>query len=124
MPDGAIGRFFRLVGRYHPASGDGPPPIAWGDPAHATALLRGAEVHTEPRRVQVDFTGPPDALAAHYLRYFPPLVATLADLDAARAAQFERELVGFFADLDTGPAGGPASYAYEYLLVRARVIGT
>ena len=70
--------------------------------------------------MHVDFSGRADALAAHYLRYFPPLVATLADLDATRAAQLERDLVQFFAGLDTGPAGGPASYAYEYLLVRAR----
>ncbi len=121
MPDGAVGRFFRLVSRYHPASGDGPPPIAWGDPEHATALLHGAEVRTEPRRVEIDFSGPSDALAAHYLRYFPPLVATVADLDSARAAEFERELVEFFTDLDTGPVGGPPSYAYEYLLVSARL---
>jgi SAM-dependent methyltransferase len=120
MPDGAVGRFFRLVSRYHPASGDGPPPIAWGDPEHAAALLHGAEVRTEPRRVQVDFDGPADALAAHYLRYFPPLVATVGELDATRAGELERDLVEFFADLDTGPVGGPASYAYEYLLVSAR----
>ncbi|HSU10730.1 MAG TPA: class I SAM-dependent methyltransferase [Pseudonocardia sp.] len=116
-PDGAAGRFFRLLSRYHPAAGDGPPPVAWGDPEHVTALLHGAEVCVEPRRVPVGFSGPPDALAAHYLRYFPPLVATVGELDAARTAQLRRELVEFFAGLEAGPAG----YGYEYLLVTARV---
>jgi hypothetical protein len=119
-PDGAAGRFFRLLSRYHPAAGDGPPPVAWGDPEHVTALLHGAEVCVEPRRVPVGFSGPPDALAAHYLRYFPPLVAIVGELDAARAAQLGRELVEFFAGLEAAPAG----YAYEYLLVTARVPGS
>jgi SAM-dependent methyltransferase len=122
-PTGAIGRFFNLVHSYaEPSpSDDGPSPLAWGDPEHVTALLRGAEVHTEHRSVRVEFAGPADALAAHYLRYFPPLVATLAGLDAARAADLRRDLTAFFADLDAGTAGGPPCWAYEYLLVRARV---
>lgn len=118
-PDGAIGRFFDLVHRYATPADEGPSPLAWGDPEHVTALLHGAEVHTEPRRVRVDHPGPPEALAAHYLRYFPPLVATIADLDDAHADRLERDLAAFFAALDTGPPGGPMCVEYEYLLVRA-----
>jgi hypothetical protein len=121
-PSGAVGQFFGLVHGYaEPSpSDDGPTPLAWGDPEHVTALLRGADVHTEGRRVRVEFAGPAEALCAHYLRYFPPLVATLAGLDPARAADLRRDLTAFFTDLDTGPVGGPACYEYEYLLVRAR----
>lgn len=120
-PDGAVGRFFNVVHRYaEPSpSDDGPSPLAWGDPEHVAALLRGNEVHTARKRVRVEFAGPADALAAHYLRYFPPLVATLAVLDSARAAELRRELTAFFVDLDSGPAGGRPYRAYEYLLVRA-----
>jgi SAM-dependent methyltransferase len=120
-PTGAVGRFFGLVHRYAaPApSDDEPSPLAWGDPEHVTALLRGAAVHTEDRRVRVEFAGSAEALSAHYLRWFPPLVATLAGLDPAGAAGLRRDLSAFFADLDTGPAGGPPCYEYEYLLVRA-----
>jgi SAM-dependent methyltransferase len=120
-PDGGAGRFFRVLGRYGPPPGDGPAPTAWGEPAHVTALLRGAEVHTERRRVRVEFAGPADALAAHYLRYFPPLVAMLAGLDATRTAELRHDLTALFTGLDTGPVGGPACYEYEYLLVRASV---
>ena len=119
-PDGAVARFFELVHRYAETPSGGPSPLAWGDPAQVTALLRGAEVRTERRRVRVRFTGSADALAGHYLRYFPPLVATRAALDADRAADLLGELTTFFAELDAGPAGGHPDYGYEYLLVRAR----
>ena len=39
-PDGGVGRFFELLGRYEAAGDDdGPSPLAWGVPAHVTALL-------------------------------------------------------------------------------------
>ena len=120
-PDGGVGRFFRLLGRYGPAGpAIGPPPTAWGDPEYVGALLRGAEVRTEPRRVRLRFTGPPTEVTAYYRRHFPPVIATFAGLDPDRAAALERELVELYAAEDTGPAGGPSCYELEYLLVRAR----
>ena len=53
-PDGGVGRFFELLGRYEPAGDDdGPSPLAWGVPVHVTALLEGADVQTEPRRLRL-----------------------------------------------------------------------
>ncbi len=145
-PDGGAGRFFRLLSRYEPPGvDDGPLPTAWGVPAHATALLEGADVRTELRRVRLGFTGSAEELAAYYRRHFPPVVAAMAGLDAARADQLERDLAAFFATEAKGggasrrasgpmppesqplgaengaPAGAPPSYELEYLLVRARV---
>ena len=48
-------------------------------------------------------------MAAYYRRYFPPVVATLADLDDVRADRLEREWTSYGAE-DTGPAGGPPCY--------------
>jgi SAM-dependent methyltransferase len=76
--DGGAGRFFRLLSRYEPPGvDDAPLPTAWGVPAHATALLEGADVRTELRRVRLGFTGSADELAAYYRRHFPPVVAVM-----------------------------------------------
>jgi SAM-dependent methyltransferase len=122
---GAVGRFFELLGRYEPAvDDDGPLPTAWGVPAYVAGLLHGADVHTEPRRVRLDFTGPADALAACYRRHFPPVVAVVAALDDARAGELERELAAFFDAENAAATGGPPCYELEYLLVRARKAAT
>jgi ubiquinone/menaquinone biosynthesis C-methylase UbiE len=119
-PGGAVGRFFALLGRFGPRDA-GPPPTAWGDPEHVTALLRDAEVSTELRRVRLRFPGPADELCAYYRRHFPPVIATFAGLDAGRAAVLERELVALFTAEDTG-VPGDHRYDLEYLLVRAQVL--
>ena len=117
-PDGGVGRFFELLGRYEAAGDDdGPSPLAWGVPVHVTALLEGADVQTEPRRLRLAFTGPADAVAAYYRRYFPPVVAVMADLDDVRADRLEREIADLYAAKDTAPPGGPPCYELEYLLV-------
>jgi hypothetical protein len=119
-PDGGVGQFFELLSRYEPPADDhGPTPMAWGVPEHVTGLLDGADVHTEFRQLRLDFTGPADALAAHYRRYFPPVVAVMADLDAAQADRLERELAEFFSGGEADATGAPC-YDLGYLLVRAR----
>lgn len=117
-PDGAVGRFFALLGRFGPPD-SGPPPTAWGDPEHVTALLQGADVSTEYRRVRLRFPGTADELCAYYRRYFPPVIATFAGLDRARAGALERDLVTLFGAEDTGSVGAPC-YELEYLLAHAR----
>jgi SAM-dependent methyltransferase len=118
-PDGGVGRIFEVLGRYE-AVGVGPSPLVWGVPTHVTALLDGADVQTEPRRVRLGFPGSAHEMAAYYRRHFPPVVAIVADLDDAQADRLERELAEAFAAEDTGPAGGPPRYELGYLLVTAR----
>jgi ubiquinone/menaquinone biosynthesis C-methylase UbiE len=117
-PGGGVGRFFRLLDRYAPVPGDGPPPTAWGDPGYVTALFEGAEVHTEPRMLRLRFSGPPAEIAAYYRRHFAPVIATCAGLDPDRAAELERELADLYAAEDTAAPGDPPSYELEYLLVQ------
>ena len=53
---------------------------------------------------------------------FGPAAAIRASLagDPERAAAFDRDFLGFAERSNRGPAGGPAEYHYEYLLVVAR----
>jgi SAM-dependent methyltransferase len=102
-PDGGVREFFELLGRHGFAGGDGPPPTAWGDPAYVAGLLAAADVHSELRPVRLGFSGPPGALAAHYRRNFPPVVATAAALDEVGADRLERDLAEFF----TAPGSRP-----------------
>lgn len=122
-PDGAAGRFFQVVGRYLPAPPPdaGPPPTAWGEPEHVTALLRGAdpgvELELRVQAVDIAFDGSPTELAAHYRAHFAPVIVARAGLDPERAAAFDRDLAALFA------AEGADGLRYEYLLVLARPSG-
>ena len=107
-PDGEVGRYFAILARYAP-SHPGPPPTAWGDPATVERLLSPATVTTTTSRLRLAFTGTPAELVAYYRAHFPPVLTTFANLDEARAAQLEAELVDLFE-------GG---YDVEYLTVRA-----
>jgi ubiquinone/menaquinone biosynthesis C-methylase UbiE len=119
-PDGA-GQFFRLLGRYAEPTGTGPAPAARGDPRHLVGLFGDDVVLDCARRVvRLRTSVPPAELAAYYLRWFPPIVAIRAGLDAERAARLERDLVDFFTAEDRGGPGGPSRYELEYLLVLVR----
>jgi SAM-dependent methyltransferase len=134
-PGGAAGRFFDVLSRYRPApdvdpevdtaaTDPGPPPTAWGDPAHVAELFGAAdphaEIHTELRTLELAFTGPPAELCAYYREHFAPVILTRAALDDERAQQLDRDLLELFRAEDTGPPGGPSRYRYEYLLVLVR----
>jgi ubiquinone/menaquinone biosynthesis C-methylase UbiE len=121
-PGGAAGKFFRVLGRFlpEPAPDAGPPPTAWGVPAHVAELFGDAELTTETCSLDVAFTGPPAELCAYYREHFAPVILTRAGLDPERAEQLDRDLLRLFTDEDSGPPGGPSRYRYEYLLVLAR----
>ena len=106
-PDGAAGRFIRVLGRHLPPPPPGPAPTAWGDPDRVRALL-GPGLSTldmEDRVVPLEFAGGPEELAELYLTSFPPVVAA-AEHDAAGV---RADLVEFFSALHGG---------YDWLLVR------
>ncbi|GAA0935284.1 class I SAM-dependent methyltransferase [Virgisporangium aurantiacum] len=121
-PDGGVGRFFVLLGRYQAERPVGPPPTRWGDPEQVRALFDGRPVETEHRTLEYGFTGTPAELAALYRSSFPPVIATRAALDGdgARAA-FDRDLVDLLAAENEGPPGGPGRWRFAWLLVRVRV---
>jgi SAM-dependent methyltransferase len=127
-PEGLGGAFFALFARHAPPPPPGAPsPVAWGSEAHVRELLgdrlapleltRGHYVERSP--------GGPAAYCDFFKETFGPAVglyAGLAELPERRAA-FDRDFLDFATRAGEGPPGGPAEYAYEYLLVVGRRAG-
>jgi SAM-dependent methyltransferase len=120
-PDGAAKAFFELLGAYAPPS-DGASPLLWGSEDHVRSLFRD---RLDPLRLTRDSyveRSPGDAAAycAFFNATFGPLVALHGALPGERAAALDRDLLDFAARFDQAPAGAPAEYRYEYLLVVGR----
>jgi ubiquinone/menaquinone biosynthesis C-methylase UbiE len=123
-PEGLGGRFFELVGRHAPPPPPGAvAPTLWGSEAHVRELF-GDRVSTleATRREYVERAASPPAYVELFAETFGPLVALRAALSGEpdRLAALDGDLHDFATREDSGPAGGPAEYRYEYLLVVAR----
>jgi ubiquinone/menaquinone biosynthesis C-methylase UbiE len=123
-PEGLGATFFELVGRHLPSPPPGVvPPTLWGSEAHVRELF-GERVSTleATRREYVERAASPAAYIELFAETFGPLVALRAALagEPDRLAALDRDLQDFAMREDGGPAGGPAEYRYEYLVVVAR----
>ena len=119
-PGGGVGRFFALLARYGPPGPAGPPPTAWGDPAHVAQLFApAARVDTRFRTVRLRFTGSPADLAEHYRTNFAPVIATAAMLDGPELDALHRELVELIGSPGYAVPQEPGRYELEYLQVLA-----
>jgi hypothetical protein len=73
------------------------------------------------RGVYVERAASPQGYVDLFSRTFGPVIALRAALAAAGLADdFDREMLDFATRTNRGPAGGPAEYPYEYLLVVGR----
>jgi ubiquinone/menaquinone biosynthesis C-methylase UbiE len=121
-PEGLAADFFGLFARYAPPEPDGAPgPLPWGSEEHVRELFDDRLVSLELTRRHYVERSPGDAAA--YCEFFKTtfgpvigLYASLAD-QPERLAALDRDFLEFAARADEGPPGGPAEYAYEYLLV-------
>jgi ubiquinone/menaquinone biosynthesis C-methylase UbiE len=121
-PEGLGGEFFALFGRHAPPPPPGTPsPVAWGSEEHVRALFAG---RLDPLGLTRDsyVERSPDGPAAYcefFKETFGPAVglyAALADRPDERAA-LDRDFLEFATRANRAPAGAPAEYRYEYLLV-------
>jgi ubiquinone/menaquinone biosynthesis C-methylase UbiE len=123
-PEGLGGQFFELFGRYAPPQPpDSLPPVLWGSEEHVRELFREALDPLELSRSQyVERADSPAAYCDLFTETFGPAIAIRASMEAdpERAAALDREFLEFATRANQGPAGGPAEYAYEYLLVVGR----
>ncbi|PZG21919.1 SAM-dependent methyltransferase [Micromonospora craterilacus] len=125
-PAGFIGQLFATMKPYAapPPPGVQPPPL-WGDPDHVGALLgdRVVAVHAERRTVRVDRFATPEQFRDYFKQNYGPVVAAYRNLgdDAARVADFDRDLVELARVNAVGP--GRLTMDWEYLLLTARLVG-
>jgi SAM-dependent methyltransferase len=114
-PDGSIGDFFDLFGRYGPPV-DGPEPTLWGTEDHVRAMFGDGvdELTVTHDRLVVDRFASPLEYRDYYREMFGPVVAVYDYLDDAGRAALDRDFLAyaqrFFDD---------GRYYYEYLLVVA-----
>ena len=121
-PEGLAGDFFGLFGRHAPPA-DGPPPVLWGSEEHVRGLFadRLAPL-TLTRREYVERSASPQAYRELFKETFGPLVGLYASLAGDALAALDRDFTEYTERADRGPAGGPAEYHYEYLLVVGRTL--
>jgi ubiquinone/menaquinone biosynthesis C-methylase UbiE len=126
-PDGLGADFFGTLARYMPPPPPGArPPLLWGDEGHVRELFgdRVASLRLS-RQAYVERAPTPRDYRDFFKQTFGPAVAIYASLAAQpeSVAALDREFLDFTARANTGAAGGPAEYRYEYLLVVARKAG-
>jgi len=123
-PQGLGADFFGLLAPYMPPPPPGAgSPLEWGSEEHVHALLGERVAALDcTRSSYVERAVGPAAYRDFFKATFGPVIATYADLagDPERMAQLDREFLEFATRANEGPAGGPAEYRYEYLLVVAR----
>jgi ubiquinone/menaquinone biosynthesis C-methylase UbiE len=124
-PEGLAAEFFELFGRYAPPPPAGAlPPVLWGSEEHVHELFGKRVASLELTRRHYVERSPGDAAAYcdFFKATFGPVIAIFGSLADRpdRAAALDRDFLDFATRADAGPAGGPAEYAYEYLLVVAR----
>jgi hypothetical protein len=123
-PEGLISEFFAALGPYLPR----PPPEAqspalWGSEEHVRKLFGDRHDALQMTRdTYIERAASPVGYRELFKQTFGPVAAAYASLAAQpdRAAAFDRDFLDFATRANSGPAGGPAEYRYEYLIVVAR----
>ncbi len=123
-PGGLAGRFFGTFAPYMPPpSPEAQPPLLWGDEAHVRELFGDdVEALETTRDTYVERAASPAAYCRLFKETFGPVVALYAALadQPERIEALDRDFIEFAQGANSGAAGGPAEYEYEYLLVVAR----
>lgn len=125
-PEGLVGELFRTMGPFMPAPPPGAtPPPRWGSEDHVHELLDGAvtDLTTTREDLPVALFDRPDEYRDYFKSHYGPTIVAYANLAASapdRAAELDGELDALFERTNLAPAGAPARYAFEYLLLVGR----
>ena len=123
--EGSVGRFFDVFAPFVPPPPPGvQSPALWGDEQHVRDLLgRGvSELELTRRTLDIRAFATPEDLVTFYRDNFGPTLAAYratAD-DPGRRAELDARFGAYARDENRAPAGEPARYEFEYLLVVAR----
>ncbi len=121
-PEGFIGNLFATMKPFAPAPPPGAQPAPlWGSEDHVRALFgdRVTDLGFERRTTVFDHCATPTEFREYWKRNYGPTIAVFA-ANAADPAALDEAFLAFLTDWDTAPAGQPARYEAEYLLVTAR----
>lgn len=127
-PEGFIGHLFRTMGPFAPPPPPGaqPPPL-WGSEDHVRELFgnRVSTLTTERRTTVFDHCAEPLEFREYWKRNYGPTIAVYAAnaADPRRTAELDAAFLSFLETWNRAPAGQPARYEAEYLLVTARKAG-
>jgi SAM-dependent methyltransferase len=123
-PEGLAAEFFAVFEPYAPPPPPAAlPPVLWGSEAHVRELFGDRVAVLELTRGEyVERAAGPGAYCELFKEAFGPVVGLYAGLadQPDRRAQLDRDFLDFATRSNRGRPGGPAEYAYEYLLVVAR----
>jgi hypothetical protein len=105
-PDGFVGDFFRLVGKYAPPP-DMPSPLLWGEEEVVMERLgKGAStIEVVPSKLQFYYPMPPESVARYYLKYFGPTRRAAELLNPEERAEFESALGNLFFEANYASDG-------------------
>ena len=123
-PEGFIGNLFRTMGPFAPPPPPGaqPPPL-WGSESHVRELFgRGISTFDAQRRTTVfDHCADPVEFREFWKRNYGPTIAVYAAnaADPERVAALDAAFLEFVRQWNVAPAGRPARWEAEYLLVTA-----
>ncbi|HSI98530.1 MAG TPA: SAM-dependent methyltransferase, partial [Gaiellaceae bacterium] len=123
-PEGLAGELFGALASYMaPLPPDALPPLLWGSEGHVRELFGDRVESLETtRREYVERAASPGEYCDLFKATFGPVVALYAGLadQPGRREELDHDFLEFATRSNRGAPGGPAEYAYEYLLVVAR----
>jgi ubiquinone/menaquinone biosynthesis C-methylase UbiE len=116
-PESFIGQLFKTIGKYIPPAPDVKSPALWGTQARLEELFgKGAkDIRSKSREFNFRYQSP-----AHWIEvfrtYYGPMNKTFGALDAARQAEFTRDVMALMAK-DNRSGDGTLVLPSEYLEV-------
>jgi SAM-dependent methyltransferase len=124
--EGSIAEFLQVFVPYLPPLPPGAsPPVLWGDAGYVSDLfgdrVEGFEM-SPPRSLRVDHFADPAEFCAYYKAHFGPTIAAYAGIaaDPERVAALDRDFLEYARRRNRAPAGSPAVFGYDYVVVTAR----
>ena len=115
--EGTVKDFLGIIGKYAPAPPPGPSPMAWGDEAHARALLGEAFDLTFEPGINDHYLPGVEAAWNWYATGFGPMRGLIEALPPDQLAAFKQEIDAYHAAYGV-PAG--LHVRREYLLIQGR----
>ena len=123
-PGGMAEEIFGVVAPYmSPPPPGASSPLLWGTEGHVRQLFGDRVESLEMReRMYTEWSASPQEYVELYKETFGPVVATYEALQdqPERAANLDREFLGFAEQANQGAPDGRAEYPYEYVLTIAR----